>query len=181
MNTKLSTFSLLCVLLLGSGVHLLAHQIYFPSRVENGSFEEWASRDNGSFLPVGWHTHGFVDVSQAQPFIGDHSVELWTGPGGGNLYQDFSYQRGALLFGCAFIEIDWGGRLTVSYRDEFGDPLFWQSWGPTNPDWDVVLEVLHPPAGTHSIKIELVPVGDSLGGIIVDHIFMIPIYQDENH
>ena len=65
---------------------LSADSIWFPSRVTNGSFEEWRPHK-----PVGWKKSGTVECYQAEPFLGNHAVHLANAqPWSGYLYQEIT-------------------------------------------------------------------------------------------
>jgi hypothetical protein len=175
MNVRiLSITGIFAILLWAAASPIVADEIWFPSRVRNGSFEEW----EGPYAPSGWSTSGWAGCSQADPLLGEYSVDVFNGmPMDGYLYQDISYRSGALLFGCAHRSVAvWGpDEIIVSYLDASAQEISSQSWLSADPEWQFILTILRPPGGTRTIRIKLRPMEDALGELIVDHVFMIPV------
>jgi hypothetical protein len=149
-----------------------ADDIFFPSRVDNGSFEEWSG---GSLLD--WQGEGWIDADPADPLLGDYAVQLSNVmPWDGYLYQEFPYRSGPLRFGFACWS--WwtaGDKIIVRFFDAQMEEISYRRWDSYGGDWQITFEVLRPPAGTATIRVELVPMLDGEGILIVDHLFMIPV------
>lgn len=173
MSARVFPLIVTFMLFLGTGSGpLVGDEIWFPSRVTNGSFEEW-----GPYKPVGWVRWNLDYCAQEEPFLGEYSVRLMNGqPWDAYLYQDVSYRGGALLFGCAHRSPGWGSdEIIVSYLNAAGQEISHESWWSAGPQWQFILTVIRPPAGTTTMRVKLVPTVDGLGDLIVDHVFMIPI------
>jgi hypothetical protein len=175
MYMRIISLTGLLAILLWTGVQpLSADEIWFPSRIVNGSFEEW----EGPYSPTGWIRTGYAACSQAEPFLGAYAVDVGNSqPWDGYLYQDISYRSGALLFGCAHRSLAlWGpDEIVVSYLNASMQEISCQNWVSEGPDWQFILTVLRPPEGTRTIRVKLVPMLDALGELIVDHVFLIPV------
>jgi hypothetical protein len=152
-----------------------ADDIVFPSFVTNGSFEEW-----GHYLPNGWHGYGSINAYQADPFYGEYAVQLTNAmPWDGYLYQEIPYRGGPVLFGCAhWSAFLLGDEIIVRYLDAEMNEISHRVWESRSGDWRVIMELLRPPVETWVIRVELVPMLDGIGMLIVDHLFMIPIIHD---
>ncbi|MFQ6104077.1 MAG: hypothetical protein ACE5OP_07265 [Candidatus Glassbacteria bacterium] len=166
---------LLFMLIMVSGVNsaLLADPIWFPSRVTNGSLEQWANDK-----PVGWRKTGLITTTQFDPFLGQYSVRVRNfQPWHDYLYQDITYSGGSFLFGCAHRSTGWlvGGEITIVYLDSMGQEISRRYWYCYPGDWQIILTILGPPEETATISIRLVPIEDDSGDVIVDHVFMIPL------
>lgn len=173
MSARIFFLIVTSMLFLGTGSGLLVgDEIWFPSRVTNGSFEEW-----GPYKPVGWVRWNLDYCAQEEPFLGESSVRLMNGqPWDASLYQDIPYRGGALLFGCAHRSSGLlSDEIIVSYLNESGQEISFQRWWSEGSEWQLILTALRPPEGTRTIRVKLVPRVDGLGDLIVDHVFMIPI------
>jgi len=151
----------------------VADEIWFPSRVTNGSFEEWQE----PYVPVGWWLSGWASCSPADPFLGKYSVVVANGqPWDGYLYQDIPYRTGTLLFGGAHRTTGWEpNEIILSFLDASMQEISNQRWLSEDSRWQFILTTLQPPDGTCTIRIKLRPFEDGLADLFVDHMFMIPV------
>ncbi len=168
-------WTLVCMFVLLQAGTVRAGEIFFPSCIDNGSFEEWS----GNHL-LDWEGEGWIHADPAEPFIGQYAVLLDNVmPWEGYLYQEFPYRSRPILFGFA-CRSRWeaGDKIIVRYFDAGGGEISFRRWDSHAGNWQVTFEVLHPPAGTASIRVELIPMLDGIGFLYVDHVFMIPAQKN---